>query len=102
MEEEIYNPNQLKLDLDFGGDEIKTVEQLEEQDRAFISESRIDNSYTRLVWMCTVCGDKLISASNKRHQMDICECGNSGVDLEEGYQRNFGHIMIIKREQIKL
>jgi len=98
-EEEFIDPNQSVLDLDFGGDEIKTIDQLEEQDRAFIRASRFANdiTYVRLLWKCNTCGDKVVSYSGIRHQMDVCECGASGVDLEEGYQRNFGSITEISR-----
>ena len=29
--------------------------------------------------------------------MDYCRCGESGVDLEDGYQRMFGKVKDIKR-----
>ena len=29
--------------------------------------------------------------------MDYCRCGESGVDLEKGYQREFGKVKELKR-----
>mgnify|MGYP006910662831 CR=1 FL=1 len=54
--------------------------------------------YVKLTWKCKKCGDIQISYSNRRHDMQVCKCGCSGVDLEEGYQRNMGSIEEIKRE----
>ena len=54
----------------------------------------------RLVWKCELCGDIVVSYSHLRHDMNICSCGKSGVDLEEYYQRNMGKITEISRKNI--
>jgi hypothetical protein len=54
-----------------------------------------------LEWECELCGDKQLSDSIRTHHMDYCKCGDSGVDLEEDYQRQFGKIKDIKRTVIK-
>jgi len=56
--------------------------------------------YIKLTWKCAECGDVVTSYSNRRHDMNFCKCGLSGVDLEEWYQRNIGKIIEIKREEI--
>jgi len=53
----------------------------------------------RLTWKCNYCNDVVISYSNLRHDMNMCDCGKSGVDLEEGYQRNMGDIQEISRKE---
>jgi hypothetical protein len=40
-EEEFIDPNQLGIPFDWSGNEIKTTEQLEEQDRAYIRQMGI-------------------------------------------------------------
>ena len=45
---------------------------------------------TRLIWKCQECSDIVVSYSHLRHDMNICECGVSGVDLEDGYGRFMG------------
>ena len=54
-----------------------------------------------LEWQCELCGDNQLSDSIRTHHMDYCKCGDSGVDLEEDYQRQFGKIKDIKRTVIK-
>ena len=53
-----------------------------------------------LEWQCEICQDIQLSDSIRRHHMDYCKCGESGVDLEEGYQRTFGKVKDIKRTVI--
>jgi len=55
---------------------------------------------TKLIWKCKKCGDVQTSYSNRRHDMQMCKCGQSGVDLEEWYQRNIGSIEEVSREEI--
>ena len=55
----------------------------------------------RLIWECKDCKDVVISYSHLRHEMNICECGKSGVDLEEYYQRGHGRIKEISRKVFK-
>ena len=52
-------------------------------------------------WECTECEGVVESFSNKRHDMNFCKCGKSGVDLEGGYARSSGSVEIIKIEEIK-
>lgn len=40
-----------------------------------------------VIWKCKECGSIQVSNSKKRHEMDFCECGSVGYDLEEGYAR---------------
>lgn len=58
---------------------------------------------TRIIleWQCEICQDIQLSDSIRQHHMDYCKCGDSGVDLEEGYQRQFGKIKDIKRTVIE-
>jgi hypothetical protein len=44
----------------------------------------------KVTWKCGYCGDKVISNSEKRHTMDMCECNRSGYDLELYYTRTIG------------
>ena len=48
------------------------------------------NNSMRWVWKCLFCDDFSVSYSHQIHTMDICKCGRSGVDLEEGYARGMG------------
>ncbi len=40
-----------------------------------------------LKWKCRTCKQTVFSNSNRRHTMDFCECGVSGIDLEQDYMR---------------
>lgn len=53
----------------------------------------------RMTWKCTKCNDICISHSGIRHEMNICKCGEAGVDLEEFYTRTFGKIDVISLEE---
>ena len=44
----------------------------------------------KIQWKCKECGDIVVSDSSVTHQMDMCKCGMTGVDLEEGYSRVYG------------
>ena len=50
-----------------------------------------------LEWQCEECEDIQLSDSIRTHHMDYCRCGESAVDLEDGYQRMFGKVKDIKR-----
>ena len=50
-----------------------------------------------LEWQCEICKDIQLSDSIRTHHMDYCRCGESGVDLEKGYQREFGKVKELKR-----
>lgn len=41
----------------------------------------------RLIWQCNQCDDIIVSHSHRRHEMNFCKCGKTGVDLEEGLIR---------------
>ena len=58
---------------------------------------------TRIIleWQCEYCKDIQLSDSIRRHHMDYCKCGDSAVDLEEGYQRGMGKVKEIKRTIIE-
>lgn len=51
-----------------------------------------------LIWKCVSCNDIQTSDSSERHTMNVCECGKSGIDLEDSYQRGFGNIENISRK----
>lgn len=54
-----------------------------------------------IIWKCTNCNSIQISNSKIKHQMDVCNCGNCAIDLEEDYSRSSqgekGKIEIIKQ-----
>ena len=54
-----------------------------------------------LEWQCQECEDIQLSDSIRTHHMDYCRCGESGVDLEDGYQRCMGKVKEIKRKVIE-
>lgn len=47
-------------------------------------------------WKCEVCGDVKISNSKRRHEIDMCKCMCSGLDLEEDYARILGSYQFIE------
>jgi len=51
---------------------------------------------TYVIWSCKDCNDARVSSDNETHQMDICCCGKSGLDLEKEYTRMSGDCSIIK------
>ena len=55
-------------------------------------------TYKKVTWDCLSCNKQHESQSNKRWDMQVCECGKSGYDLEEYYARTMGEIKIIKEE----
>lgn len=56
--------------------------------------------HRKVTWECGNCGNQHESYSNRRWDMQVCECGKSGLDLEEFYSRTMGEIKIIKEENI--
>jgi len=54
----------------------------------------------RKKWKCKVCEEEIVSYSNTRHQMDVCMCGASAVDLEEHYLRTMGRVEFICTEKL--
>lgn len=55
-------------------------------------------TYKKVTWECLSCNKQYESQSNKRWDMQVCGCGQSGYDLEEHYARTMGDIKIIKEE----
>jgi len=58
------------------------------------------SKYTKVTWECGNCNKQHESYSDKRWDMQMCECGQSGYDLEEHYARTMGDVRIIKEENI--
>ena len=56
-------------------------------------------TYKKVIWECLSCNKQHESYSHKRWDMQVCECGKSGYDLEEHYSRTMGEIKIIKEEK---
>jgi|14BtaG_2_1085337.scaffolds.fasta_scaffold67159_3 hypothetical protein len=54
-----------------------------------------------LVWKCKDCNSEQVSSSKVKWGMEVCKCGNSGVDLTDSYQRSFGYVEDIKRTIIE-
>ena len=44
----------------------------------------------KIVWFCKHCNWVSISDSSMKHCMDVCKCGKTSLDLEEGYARMSG------------
>lgn len=59
-----------------------------------------NKTHRKVTWECVSCKKQYESFSNKRWDMQVCECGKSGYDLEEHYARIFGDIKIVKEELI--
>lgn len=57
-----------------------------------------NKKYKKVTWECGFCGENHVSLSNKRWEMQVCECGKSGLDLEEFYSRVMGKVKILKEE----
>ena len=56
--------------------------------------------YKKVTWECGSCNKQYESFSNKRWDMQVCECGKSGYDLEEYYARTMGNVKVLKEEII--
>ena len=52
-----------------------------------------------VIWKCKDCGKLNWSNPFRHHQMDTCECGKSGMDLETYGCRTMGNVEIIKKIQ---
>ena len=59
---------------------------------------KMKKEYKKITWKCGKCDSIQESFSNRRWDMDMCECGHSGLDLEEYYSRSLGSVIIIKEE----
>lgn len=66
-----------------------------------MSKEKNDRHPIRVTWKCGKCGSIQESYSHKRWEMDVCECGHSGYDLEPWYSRTMGNVIIIKEEVLK-
>lgn len=52
---------------------------------------------TYVIWKCgSKCQEVKVSISGRHHQMDICSCGDSGLDLEEYVCRFIGNVKTLK------
>lgn len=51
-------------------------------------------------WKCALCGSVQVSRSDRRHEMDACDCKQSALDLEEHYQRNMGAIEVLEIKEV--
>lgn len=49
----------------------------------------------RWIWQCGECEDVVVSYSHLRWNMNYCDCGESGVDLEEHYCRQLGPVKVL-------
>lgn len=58
----------------------------------------MSKEYKKITWKCGLCYSIQESFSNRRWDMDVCKCGQSGMDLEEFYSREMGKVIIIKVE----
>ncbi len=52
----------------------------------------------RVKWECGKCKSVQKAYSHQRHQMSTCKCGESGVDLEQWYQRSMGSVNELARD----
>jgi hypothetical protein len=59
--------------------------------------NRLNDMRVILEWQCEICKDIQLSDSIRTHHMDYCKCGESAVDLEDGYQRGMGKVKELKR-----
>jgi len=59
-----------------------------------------NNTYKKVTWECGECKTQHESFSNIRWDMQICDCGKSGYDLEEHYSRTMGSVKLIKEETL--
>jgi hypothetical protein len=63
----------------------------------FLNQNKM-TKHRKVTWECGHCNKIHESVSNKRWDMQVCECGKSGYDIEEYYSRTMGEIKIIKEE----
>ncbi len=54
----------------------------------------------KITWQCEKCKDVQISYSTLRHDMNVCKCGKSAIDLEEYYSRSMGSPKELNREKL--
>jgi hypothetical protein len=50
-----------------------------------------------IVWKCHKCKEINVSRAREHHNMDICRCKQSGIDLEEYCTRIMGSVKILKK-----
>lgn len=51
-------------------------------------------------WRCDSCGTVNESDEFVRHSMDMCSCGESGVDADKEYIRTIGNLTFLIDEEI--
>jgi hypothetical protein len=61
-----------------------------------------NKTYKKVTWECNECNKLHESYSNKRWDMQVCECGKTGYDLEEFYSRIMGNVKVIKEETFEI
>ena len=59
-----------------------------------------NNTYKKVTWECGECKTQHESFSNRRWDMQICDCGKSGYDLEEYYSKTMGSVKLIMEETL--
>lgn len=52
-----------------------------------------------IYWKCATCNSVQVSDPKKRWSMNMCSCGESGVDAEEYYTRMMGNVVEITKEE---
>lgn len=58
------------------------------------------NKFNKMIWQCLNCECVWESDPLEHHKMDICKCGETGVDLETYSCRFMGNIKLIERIKI--
>ncbi len=66
-----------------------------------MSKEKNESHPIKVTWECGKCGSQQVSYSDRRWEMDSCECGAAGYDLEAWYARTVGPVKIIKTEPIE-
>ena len=51
-----------------------------------------------IVWQCPECKDVVISNNWDGHEINFCECGKNGCDMEEHYVRWLGCCSVLARK----
>ena len=53
-------------------------------------KNKTKTKHIKLAWVCDSCNYLTISDSREHHKIDICPCGQCGVDFEEYHCRFSG------------
>lgn len=54
------------------------------------------NNYSYCIWKCLSCGKINYSIPQRHHQMDVCKCDNSGMDLDIYLCTIMGEVKVIE------